>query len=731
MTSEQEDQDYIDINQYWLILKRRWLPTSIVAASVLGLSAFVTFAQKPTYEAQGKLVLKDSNTSSLTGLNDKLGQLSGLTNTSNPLDTEAEKIRSNASIQKVIDKFNLQDKKGKPLTIQAVVANLKIKSVRGTDVMELSYRSKKPEEAAAVINFLMDSYLDSNISSNREEAVSAKDFLTKQLPQIENRVIQAEAELRQFKDKNRVVSLEEEARFGVEAVKDLQAELTRAEAALADKNTRSQVLQNELAMTRKEAVEFSTLSQSQGVQQVLGEYQKTQDELTVARTKLTEEHPTVRNLKEKESALRTHLEQRIGKVVGQGVAVRERDLQLGNLKQTLTGELVKAEADRLASAQQVVVLRDAYINYQRRLADIPKLEQSQRALERKLQVARSTYEQVLKQLQEVEVVEQQKVGNARIVSQALTPDKPISPKIPLNLALGGFLGLLLGAGTALLLEAMDKTLRDIDEAKRLLGLPLLGSIPQWGEKKGKKDKSATEGRAELPVLNNPYSPVSTAFEMLQTNLSFAVSDKELRVILVTSSCPGEGKSFVCANLAVSMSMLGKRVLLIDTDMRRPRQHKVWELPNFMGLSSVLTGQAQLSSVAQEALVSLDVLPVGTIPPNPVTLLESQRMANLVKEASSNYDCVIIDTPPLTAVADALVVGKLVDGMLLVVRPGEVESGAVQASKSMLEQAKVPVLGMIVNGVDSGNSYGGYYYTKGYYGMENLDKNGVVPPIRVG
>lgn len=726
MASEHDEQDYIDIQQYVLILRRRWLVMSLVIGSVFGLSALVSFSQQPIYEANGKLMLKQNSTSSLTGLNEKIGELSGLTNTSNPLDTEAEVIRSNPFVEKAIERFQLKDKKGQKLTVEAFLKNLKVKSVRGTDVMDLSYRSTSPKQAADIINFLMKSYLDTNVQMNRAEATAAKDFLSRQVPQIERRVVQAEADLRRFKDENRVVELTEEAKFGVEAVKDLNEELVKAQAALADKNTRLETLQNQLELSRQEAVGLSSLSQSQGVQQVLTEYQKTQDELAIAKTRLTNDHPTVKNLTEKENALRVQLEKRVGKVIGAGVSVPERDLQIGELKESLTADLVKAEADRMGAGQQVQVLNQALVDYKARLASLPKLQQRQRSLERKLQVAQSTYQQVLKQLQEVEVAEQQKVGNARVVSPALLPDKPVSPKILLNLALGGFLGLLLGAGTALLLEALDKTLRDIDEAKRILGLPLLGSIPQVGDKKRKNSQDE-----ELPVLNNPYSPASVAFEMLQTNLSFAVSDNELRVMLVTSSSPGEGKSFVSANLAVAMSQLGKRVLLIDADMRRPRQHKVWQLPNINGLSGILTGQTALLSVAHEALVTLDVVTVGTIPPNPVTLLDSKRMASLVKEASSVYDCVIIDTPPLTAVADALVVGKLVDGLVLVVRPGEVESGAVQSAKAMLEQAKVPVLGMVVNGVDEKNGYGGYYYAKGYYGKKEFDGEGKIPGLKIG
>jgi polysaccharide biosynthesis transport protein len=735
MPSEQEDRDNIDLQQYWLILKRRWLVTATMIGSVFGVTALATFSQKPVYEAQGKLLLKQqSGASSLTGLSEKVGELSGLTNLSNPLETEAEVIRSNPLVQKTIDKLQLKDKQGKPLEIGAFVTNLKVKGIRGTDVMELSYRSTNQEEAAAVINDLMDSYLDNNIRTNRAEATAAKDFLTKQLPQIERTVVEAEVALRRFKDENQVISLQEEAKVGVEGLRNLSEEITKAQAELASVKNRSAGLQSQLELTTRQAVKLSTLSQSPGVQQLLTEYQKLQAEIAVTKTRFTDEHPTLQNLIRKEEALKQQLEKRVGQIVSSPESVPEKNLQIGELKQTLTAELVKSEVERLALVNQVAVLQKALLSYHARMKVLPKLEQRQRALERKLQVAQSTYQQVFKQLQETQVLEQQKVGNARIVSQALVPQKRISPKISLNLALGGFLGVLLGAGTALLLEAMDKSLKNSEEAKRLLGYPLLGTIPQVGAKTKKTSRKNTgETGEELTMLNNPYSPACTAFEMLQTNLSFTVSDKELRVILVTSSCPGEGKSFVSANLAVAISQLGKRVLLVDTDMRRPRQHSIWNLSNFIGLSNILVGQAQLQNTAQEALVTLDVLPVGTTPPNPLTLLDSQRMATLIKEATENYDFVIIDTPPLTAVADALIVGKLVDGMLLVVRPGKVESGAVSTSKSLLEQAKVPVLGMVVNGVAEGSGYGGYYYSKGYYERKEGEKdgNGKIPGIRVG
>lgn len=731
MFVEEEESNHINLEKYWLILKRRWLTTTVVIGSVFGLTGLVTFSQKPVYQAHGKLLLKQqSGSSSLTGLSQNVGELNGLTNTSNPIETEAEVIRSNPLIKETIDRVQLRGKNGKPLEINAFLTNLNVTGVQGTDVMEISYKSGDPEQAAAVVNYLMSAYLENNIQVNRADVTAAKKFLRKQLPQIEDRVVRAEAALRRFKDANQVVSLQEEAKVGVEALKELTAEIARVQGQLEGTKSRSKGLQNQLELTSKQAANLTSLSQSSGVQQMLTEYQKVQGELAVARTRLTEQHPTVINLINEEQALKEQLEKRVVNTLGTRVSISDKNLQIGELKQTLTAQLIQSEVEKLALEQQVGVLRKTFLTYNARMKALPRLEQSQQALQRKLQVAQSTYQQVLKQLQEVEVVEQQQLGNARIVSQALVPQDSISPKIKINLILGGFLGVLLGTGAALLMEIIDTVVRDIEQAKRLLGLPLLGTIPLVGEK-NKKNKSIWQGREELLVLNNPYSPVNRAFEMLQANLSFTVSDKELQVIAVTSSCPNEGKSFVCANLAVAISQLGKRVLLIDGDMRRPRQHKIWQLPNFSGLSNILVNQAQLPLSVQEALVTLDVLTVGQLPPNPVAILDSQRMATVVKEAAANYDFVIIDTPALTAVADALVIAKFVDGVLMVVRPGEVETGAVRTAKSALGQSRVNVLGMIVNGVSGGSSYGGNYSSSHYYVDKLNKKNNKLPGIEVG
>lgn len=702
MLSSQEEQNLYDL-QYFLRIFKKYFPFILtVSSSVFGLIVLATFTQTSVYEAQGKLLLKQSEGYSLASPDQKVGGLTGLSQTSNPVDTEAQIVLSNSIVQQTIDKLQLKDQRGQPLEVKAFLTKFKVNSIRGTDVLELTYQSHKPIEAAEIINTLMKIYLENNILINRAETTSTKEFLSRQLPQIENRVAQAEVALRRFKDENQVVSLEEEAQEGVRELKNLSNEIVKAQAQMADANTRYAGLQYQLQLTSQQAVKLTNISQSPGIQQVLTEYQKAQDELAVLQTRFTEQHPTVKNLISKEQALRQQLQKRVTQAVNNQEPIPEKNLQIGNLQQTLTAELVKSELDRLAWAKQVQVLQKAFLSSQTRLSNLPKLQQRQQALERRLQVAQITYQQALKQLQEVEVIEKQKIGNVRIISEALIPEQPIYPKVALNLALGGFLGVLLGTGTALFLEAMNKSLKTVEEVRRLWGYPLLGSIPHLNHQE--------KILAELPIRDSPYSSTSASFEILMTNLGFASAEKELRVILVTSSIPEEGKSFVAANLAVAMAQMGYRVLLLDANMRHPRQHEIWQLPNITGLSNLLLGQHESPKAAQ-VLVGLDVLTSGTFPPNPVALIRSQNMATLIHTSAKEYDFVIIDTPALNTSAEAQILGKLADGMMLVVHPTLVDSDTVIATKSLIENSGQRVLGMVVNGIVNDNDYSYYHPQK--------------------
>jgi polysaccharide biosynthesis transport protein len=211
------------------------------------------------------------------------------------------------------------------------------------------------------------------------------------------------------------------------------------------------------------------------------------------------------------------------------------------------------------------------------------------------------------------------------------------------------------------------------------------------------------------LANSPRSVVQESYQMLRANLKFISSDRTVRTIVVTSSVPGEGKSEVSANLAAAIAQVGRRVLLIDADMRSPSQHHLWGVMNSVGLSNVIVGQENFEQAVQPITNRLSVLTAGVVPPNPLALIDSERMAALIAMFADRYDYIIFDTPPLAGMADAAVLGKMVDGVLLVVQPGVVNTASANAAKSLLARSGPNVLGIVANGVNLKQEDSSYFY----------------------
>jgi succinoglycan biosynthesis transport protein ExoP len=221
----------------------------------------------------------------------------------------------------------------------------------------------------------------------------------------------------------------------------------------------------------------------------------------------------------------------------------------------------------------------------------------------------------------------------------------------------------------------------------------------------------------------PHYPLGDAYQILQANLKFLCSDKPLKSLVVSSSVAKEGKSEVAANLAVAMAQVGRRVLLVDADMRQPIQHHVWELTNAVGLTNAIVDQVPLDTVVQNVMPNLDVLPCGVLPPNPMALLDSQRMATLLSSFTSKYDCVIFDSPGVSGTADAAVLSNITDGMLLVVRPGVVNLNSANATKEFLTQSGQKVLGIVINGVNVKSEPDSYFYYSKERQIEQVSTSG--------
>lgn len=711
-----QSTEHIDFRQYWLAIQRRWLPATAVFGSVVVLTALATILQKPVYEAKGKLLIKKpSNVTSAIRQGDvEQEKLSAVGRQSDPLNTEAEIIRSVPIARRSIATLRLNQTPNKFLD------RLKVKQIPTTDILEISYRGYDPKGAALVVNQVMNLYLENSVLANRAEAAAARQFIVKQLPKSEAIVRKAEEILRKFEEENNVVDLVAESQSVVGVITNLEGQVSQVKAQLADAQAQSEALRTKfLGMNSQQAITASSISQSPGVQRALEELQQIESQLAVARTIFQETHPTIVSLNTKKASLEELLEGRLEKVIGVQKQPN-RDLQIGSLKQQITADLVRIEAGRLGLGSQLAALTDVIASYEQRTKGIPRLKQRKRELDRQVQAAQSTYETLLTRLQEIRVEENRAVGNARLVEDAQIPEWSVAPNRLSTLALGNLLGILLAIGTALVLDALNTSIKTVKQAKEVFGYTLLGIIPAFGksEKPTLDNGDPEQSASKLVVRDAPRSPISEMYRMMQANLKFLSSDKALKVIAVTSSVPQEGKSTVSANLATAMAQSGRKVLLIDADMRLPSQHTIWDLLNDAGLSNVLVGQAQIGKAIKEVMFNLHVLTAGVTPPNPMALLDSKRMASLIKKLSDNYDFVIIDTPSLSIAVDAPILGKMADGILMVVRPGVVDSASAASAKEFLKQSGQNVLGQVVNGVNSDNQPYSYYHAKEYYVEED-------------
>jgi capsular exopolysaccharide synthesis family protein len=710
----------IDLQKYWLSLKRRWFPALAVFGSCTAIAIAMASMQKPAYEAQGKILLKINRTPSLTGVGQELGELDRpLADKGNPLNTEVEIIRSVPLVQQTITALNLKDENNLPLKPRTLIKKqLDVKNIGTTNVLEISYQSTDPEEAAAVVNKLMNLYVERNILDNRAETVAAGKFIAQQLPTAEARVRQAEAALRQFKEQNQVVALDEEAKSAVEIIKDLETQINQTQADLADAKTRSTTLQQKVGRASQEAVDINSVNQSPGVQKLLEELQQVESQLAEQSSRFLDDNPTVISLKEKRASLKALLQERIGQTLGEQKQVSAQDLQIGESKQKLIDDFAQSEVERSSLASRLAQLYNARSAYKQRVNVLPKLEQDQRELQRKLEAAQSTYQTLLKKLQEVRVAENQNVGNASIIEAALVPEKSSSREKIVTIALGVLLSIFLATATVVILEVRDTSIKTLKEAKEVFGYTLLGTIPYFGKKVKRRRKESDWSIPAVPVRDTPRLPISETYRMLQANLKFISSDKAIKVIVVTSSIPKEGKSTVSANLAAATAELGRRVLLVDADMRYPMEHHIWGLTNAPGLSDLLVGQAEFeATVSRKVMANLDILTAGVIPPNPMALLDSKRMASLIEYFSDRYDFVIIDAPPLMHAADALTLGQMTDGVLFVARPNVLDSTSAKAAKELLERSSQKVLGLVVNGVILENEPDSYFYFTNKYSAE--------------
>ena len=696
-----KNKSHFSLEQYLSKLKRRWKPAILVFLATLGSAIALSFFLEESYEAKGKLLFKQNTAASLTGVGEENSQLSNLLTNQTPLNNEIEKITASPVLQKTIDRLGLTDESGNPLKPEILARNLEIELVGDSDVIEVAYDSEKPELAANVVNTLMDIYLQEQIISNRAEPANAKEFINRQLPEIEAQVKTAESELEQFRTTNNIIDLQAEKKIIVQELGTLNREITSIGASYEGKQAQAQAIGDRIGLNLEQAIAANELGNTPIVQSTLSELANTEIELAQERQRFNDNHPSVASLLDKKANLRQQLKQSIAENIGEGVEVSDGILNSGQTeKETLLDNYINLKIEELNLQRQLSSVSRSQKNYLERAKSLPQLEKTEQELVRKAEAVNNTYTALLDSLQQVELAQNQQTENIEIIETATTPEDSNSQRIPL-IALGLVSGLFLANATVFTLEMRDRSIKSVAELKKKLPFKVLGIIPQL-------DNYPEQG---VTVKDEPDSYVSELYRMLQANLKFMNTASSPQVIMITSSVSGEGKSTIAANLATAIAQLDRHVLLIDGDLRKPTQKNLWQI-EATGLQEAIREQKPLASAVVRPMAKLDLLISSDKLSNPLAILDSPEMSQLIAQGRKTYDLILIDAPPLPVSADVLTLSKMVDGILFVSRLGVVEQESAELALEILTSIDSNILGMVINGV-KGKEFDRYSYSSKY------------------
>ncbi len=552
-----------------------------------------------------------------------------------------------------------------------------IEPVRNTRLVKIHYNSTDPAFAILAANSLAEAFQNRNLETRFETSNYAKTYLEDQLKQLKIRLEDSEAQLVRVAQKEQIVG------SGGEDVGSLpEQNLGALNAALA------------------KAKEDRIRAQS--------DWQQAQSSIGMVTFGETGSNSIIRPLQEKRSALSAEYQNKLGtfkpaypQMLQLKAQIDELDKQIAQeisaIKSAIRAEYESALQNENMISAQVSQLKGEAIDLQGRSIQY-------NIYKREVDTNRQLYEATLQRYKEIGVAAGVGLNNILIVDKAVAAGK-FRPNIPLNLAVSLFLGLIAGILLALLLEYLDDTLKSPDDIEKRLGLPVLGVIPKLAE-------NVTLEAA----LADPRSGFSEAYRSVRTSLQFATSHGVPRTLLLTSASPGEGKSTASLALARNFSELGRRVLLIDADMRNPSLHKKMALDNGNGLSNFLSGAASLTDVLHYTeMVGLAVITTGPLPPNPAELLHDDNMRRLLADGGELYDLVIIDGPPVMGLADAPILANLSEGVMLVVQAGSTRKGLAINAVKRLQAARAQIVGVLINKFEPKFAAYGYYSQDTGYG----------------
>ena len=602
--------------------------------------------------------------------------------------------------------------------------------LRDSDIILITARSGIPEEAALLSQTYAEIYHERNQETSRSQSRSVRGFLETQLMNREQDLRHAENQLQEYMERHAITSVDRESQHVINQISALEARNEELTVEIESLNRTISSVENQLE------------EQEPGVAKNLGSgddsyiriLQQELAEAEIQRDRVIAQNP--------QTVGRQQYQNRLNEVDERIQSLREtlnrrtqeylRSLTPGDAQylRHLMQRLIEGEIELHGLLLRKEATERSMREYERQFESLPRKTMEFARLQRAQQSAEQLYLFIEQKYNESLIAEQSEFGIVEIVEPAVIPRRPISPNVQRSLMLAIIFGLGLGFGFVFMKEKMSSNLRTPDDIKKLELNPLTTIANMKGEIKSlsKRGTISIYGRAidaHIIAAANPISPVTESFRWLRTNLMYLKRDKSLKTLLLTSPNPGEGKSTIASNLAVVSAQSGKRVLLIDTDFRKPTLHKKFDLSMKPGLTNVIFEEISIIDAIQRTVVNnLDFLACGSKPQNPADILESDKMRELIDSLKEQYDLIIFDSAPVLAATDPCLIASIVDGVIAVVQSNRTRKEELNIVKESLETVGSKLFGVVLNRFDPRNEYGYNYATKYYrYGSYGEEKNG--------
>jgi exopolysaccharide transport family protein len=608
-----------------------------------------------------------------------LNSISGLFTSSNKISNSKEDPSESEKETALINQF---------------LGKLNIEPIRNSRLVKIHFDSNYSELSSQVPDTLAAAYIQQSLETRFIATQQAKEWLNGQLDDLKAKVERADEALQAFGSKHDIISLDEKENVTIQRLTELNEALTKAE---------SERMAKEALYKQTKELNFDSLPSILDNRLIM-DLKQAYIQLEAQYMKLSEtfkpEYPEMVRLKSQMQTIQKRIDGEINKII--------------------TG----IKNDYESSLRKESLLREAFEKQKVKAQEMKEKAIQYNILKREADTNREIYKGLLQRMKEAGVSAGIMASNIQVIDQAELPTKPYKPNKQLNLLLAAVVGLFLGVGLAFFFEYLDNTVKTPEDVEQLIRLPSFGMVPEISYERRRRLERGTSYPVELITFSHPKSMLSEAYRNIRTSILLSFSEKPPKKIIISSPNPTEGKTTTVINTAIALSQTGARVLIIDTDMRKPRIHKIFDEENGVGLSNFLSGHGELEAIIKKTdIPNLYYIPSGPIPPNPSELIGSDLFKSMMESLGGRFDHLVLDSPPVLGFADSIILSTVVDGVILVVLGGKTPRETLQRAKEILHQVNAKILGVVINRVDIQRSDYGYYYYRYhyYYGKEEKKK----------